>query len=815
AKTEAAADEEGKAEYAFIIPSRLAGQPQFKGYTIVQMDLRVSDAAGHEEQKYHTFHVAVDPLQIEAIPESGRLIPGVENEIFLVASTPDGEAVQPPLTIRSKFLEKPLTVRCDENGIASIRLTPQKREEDGADLAVQNIALPQPEMPPLYISTEFNGKKIDVIKDLSLESGEAQLLLRVNQGVYRVGDVMEITALSAAAPSETVFLDIIKNGQTILTKTMRLKEGGSSLSLPIDNQLAGSLTLNGYIIGSGGTMVRDARQVVVLRNDDLRIEIAADQEQYEPGRPAQLKIAVTNEQGEPVRAALGVHIVDESVYSLTEKEPGLAKVFFAIERELLEPKVEIHGFQLDKVVRLSADDYHKNADLSKALLAKLDAFSEYGLQIDTAREKEEQANRDLNQIRSFTQWQVLPAVVHPMDVAEAMLFLQQKPDVVPNTDPWGRSYKLLLDQEKDDPEKENLFIVSHGRDGVLGTQDDIRLKNYNSPVIIMQATAAIGGPMEDDQVQSQNETGMAGDDHPVEVASTYRSVDENQEKFQYFFVQQPMNNLRVGGLAQFVKTAAGAVGGIVEGAPMLRNGMMGMGGMGMGEGVDTLDKWGAIASAVTAPPAPGEVADHALGVELGRQDFNGDGLQEHNLWFKEDAAELRERKEAEFAEIQEFQDLDLKVVEQLQSLGYVVGDDLKSGGPLVVGGRVDVNRLQQWMEKFNTEENLFQKEREQIAMLINEIRGLSPEEKEEIVQSQKSVRVRRYFPETLFYTPEMITDDNGFLSLNFPMADSITTWRMSAMANAKNGALGDATAALKVFKPFFIDLDLPVALIQH
>ncbi|MBN2329514.1 MAG: hypothetical protein JXR73_20400, partial [Candidatus Omnitrophica bacterium] len=855
AKTEVVADEEGRAEYAFTIPDRLVGQPQFKGSTIVQMDVRVSDAAGHEEQKYHTFHVAVDPLQIEAIPESGRLIPGVENEIFLVASTPDGGAVQPQLTVRSKYLEKPLAVQCDENGIASIRLTPQQLEETGANLTVQNVALPQPDLPPLYISAEFNGKNIDVAKDLSLESGEAQLLLRVNQGVYRVGDVMEITALSAAAPSESVFLDIIKNGQTILTRTMRLKDGRSSLSLPIDNQLAGSLTLNGYIIGSGGTMVRDARQVVALRNDDLRIEIAADQEQYEPGRPAQLKIAVTNGRGEPVRAALGMHIVDESVYSLTEKEPGLAKVFFAIERELLEPKVEIHGFQLDKVVRLSADDYRKNADLSKALLAKLDAFSEYGLQIDTAREKEEQANRDLNQIRGFTQWQMLPAVFQPLDVAEAMLFLQQKPDVVPNTDPWGRSYKFLIDQEEDDSEKENIFLVSNGRDGVLGTQDDIRLKNYNSPVVIMQASFALNDQKRIDQVQSQNGSDMVGaDSQSVEFDTTFRGRDANQEGFHfYFFAQQPMDNLKVGGLSQFVKTAAGAVGGIVEEAPLLRDGLMrrggmGMGGMGMAKGVDGVQngEWGmAVAS---APPAPDEGGGRALGVEFEMQDASG--LQEHNLWFKEDAVALREKSDValgDFAEKkeafpnvhvdfyrygddlskrneirsrslltdEELQDVDLDVVEQLKSLGYAAGDDFTSGAPLVAGGRVDLNQLQQWMEKFNAEEDLFQEEREQIAMLINKIRDLSSDEKEEIVKSQKSVRVRRYFPETLFYTPETITDDNGFLALNLPMADSITTWRMSAMANAKNGALGDATAALKVFKPFFIDLDLPVALIQH
>ncbi len=149
--------------------------------------------------------------------------------------------------------------------------------------------------------------------------------------------------------------------------------------MPIDNTLAGSLALNAYIIRPDGNMIRDTRQVVATRSDDLEIFIQSDQEQYEPGVPAKLKIAVRGKDGTPVRAALGMHVVDESVYSLTEKEPGLAKVFFAIEKELLQPKVEIHGYQLDKVVRLSSKQYQENAQLSKALLAKLDSPSAFGL----------------------------------------------------------------------------------------------------------------------------------------------------------------------------------------------------------------------------------------------------------------------------------------------------------------------------------------------------------------------------------------------------------------------------------------------------
>jgi uncharacterized protein YfaS (alpha-2-macroglobulin family) len=45
-------------------------------------------------------------------------------------------------------------------------------------------------------------------------------------------------------------------------------------------------------------------------------------------------------------------------------------------------------------------------------------------------------------------------------------------------------------------------------------------------------------------------------------------------------------------------------------------------------------------------------------------------------------------------------------------------------------------------------------------------------------------------------------------------ADSITTWRLSASANSRGGAIGGATLPLKVFQDFFVDIDLPLHLTQ-
>ena len=73
-------------------------------------------------------------------------------------------------------------------------------------------------------------------------------------------------------------------------------------------------------------------------------------------------------------------------------------------------------------------------------------------------------------------------------------------------------------------------------------------------------------------------------------------------------------------------------------------------------------------------------------------------------------------------------------------------------------------------------------------------------------------RVREYFPETLLWRPEIVTDDNGQAMLEIDLADSITTWRLSASAVSSGGRLGSAERGIRVFQPFFVDLNLPVAL---
>jgi hypothetical protein len=75
-------------------------------------------------------------------------------------------------------------------------------------------------------------------------------------------------------------------------------------------------------------------------------------------------------------------------------------------------------------------------------------------------------------------------------------------------------------------------------------------------------------------------------------------------------------------------------------------------------------------------------------------------------------------------------------------------------------------------------------------------------------------RLRKYFPETLVWRPEVITDKRGHAHIDFPMADNITAWKMSVLASTEAGQVGIAEKELRSFQPFFLENDPPKVLTE-
>lgn len=73
-------------------------------------------------------------------------------------------------------------------------------------------------------------------------------------------------------------------------------------------------------------------------------------------------------------------------------------------------------------------------------------------------------------------------------------------------------------------------------------------------------------------------------------------------------------------------------------------------------------------------------------------------------------------------------------------------------------------------------------------------------------------RVRDYFPETLLWIPELITDKNGFATTRVKLADTITNWKLAVIASTKDGLIAETETDFRTFQPFFIEFNPPQTL---
>ncbi|PJB45523.1 MAG: hypothetical protein CO108_07205 [Deltaproteobacteria bacterium CG_4_9_14_3_um_filter_63_12] len=76
------------------------------------------------------------------------------------------------------------------------------------------------------------------------------------------------------------------------------------------------------------------------------------------------------------------------------------------------------------------------------------------------------------------------------------------------------------------------------------------------------------------------------------------------------------------------------------------------------------------------------------------------------------------------------------------------------------------------------------------------------------------VPLRSWFPETLLALPQLLTDASGKAIFDVVMPDSITSWRLTALANSSSGQLGSTSDGIVVYQDFFVDIDFPAYLTQ-
>ncbi len=751
-------DANGKFTFSSRLPDFLAGRSTEQGSAPVSIAVEVKDTADHIESKSRDILVSNTPILMMAVPEGGVLMPRLENRVYLLTSYPDGTPAE--TTISGNIV--PASLKTDASGVAVVTISA------GVDPVTLNLQ-----------ATDLHGKTAKAAVRLEAKAQADSLILRTDRAVYKVGERVSLETMSTKQRG-AVYIDVVRDGQTLITRAIDIQNGRGDMTLDLSPEMYGVCEIRAYQITADADPISDRRLIYVDPADDLRVSVKAERDSYKPAEEARIDFEITDPAGRGVSAAVGIEIVDEAVFALADRQPGFAKVFLYLQKELLTPRYEVHQFSMERVIDppllvpgerpeprpMARDDRDKQA---RVLFAAANAATDRDVRIEAGREQL-QAKRDeflsIYANRVFEQAQKAapelsayyakrPASAEGF-ARDVNLFRQMSTAAAQvTTDPWGNP--MVGVGSLQGQQVGYLTLRSLGPDGRDATGDEIDIQFYAQPAAA--TTVARTAPFKG---VASVETGVVPGGRAAiegtitnEEGTALGSIRVSARRTTNGRTLNVYTDAR--GRFAIADLAPGKYDVVIEGAPYLstvyKSFTLEAGARGRLEA--KLSMRGATAITLTAMDERNFDDDIRFGGLRGGKD----GRQPMPMRARRDA-----RREM-----------------------------AKAGGPVPPAAMAADAAGAMPMEAVASE---------------NELSGGGGG------GDAGGPRVRSYFPETLYVNPALITDGSGRASIKVPLADSITTWRVTSLASTAKGALGSSTAPVKVFQDFFVDLDLPVALTE-
>lgn len=794
-------DEHGHAKFEIQLPAYFVGQPLQKGDALVKFDVTVLDSADHRETVAKTYTVSDQPIRVSVIPEGGKLVPDMDNRLFAAAIYPDGSPAancevkiwhrknmiqqpgggivapglappggpQPPAHVKpaAEDLGRPLaTIKTNAAGLAEFKLTPnakQFRQGPWGQRDVETLGGKQITNGPSIIfdmraeARDANGAFAATNVELNSHPFGENVLLRLDKAVYRTGDVVNIN-VNTSAGLPTVYVDVVRGGQFMLSRWLEVKNGHALQKLDLPPNIYGSVEIHAYQMLAHGEIIRDSRVVYVQPKNDLQITVEAEK-QYAPGEDARIRFTVTDSASRPMQAALGVIVVDEAVYALQEMQPGLEKLYFTLQEELLKPQVQIKfSDSIDNIVMQPVLPAPRQ-QIAEVLLTSVKLPAPQRWNVAPAADRKQRAQQQVAQLGSILYWHA----VEPSNNLDFQHFDKEQNRWVFRKD--------LLD-------------------------DLVKTRGVPAPLL----ESPFGGKLAMDEL-TKLEANFAPES--LAKAATTQRLNQMMWTVVNYTNQHRAKFFKNGQWALPESVVADAVAaqqlhaGYAKDAwnqpfKLVRRSKKAEQAFGNGQ----FDHY----ELVSLGP-DGKLATQD---DLGRTDavaLNFGGGQQ--FWWMNQAGQAKfgnmdPRRNMQWAQGRDmiFRGRGGEQLERAAAFNMAPGGGLGGAFPPAPKAVKDGAGPQP-------------------KTLASEARPADgPAAPAKGGDGAPITKIRDYFPETMLWQPSLITDENGVADLAVNFADSITTWRLSASANAKSGALGGVTVPLKVFQDFFVDIDLPVTLTQ-
>jgi hypothetical protein len=757
-------DAAGHAKFEIVLPDYFVGQPLQQGSALVKLDVKVLDSADHTENVVKSYTVSDQPIRVNVIAAGGRLAPDLDNRLFIAATYPDGSPA-PDCRIEVTHARKDQkeakaealgSVKTNAAGLAELQLKPKTSQFRQAGFGQQEIETlggrQQVFGPQLFFDLRLDAKdpKGNAARQeaaLSAQPFGENVLLRLDKAIYQTGDTLEVDVRSSAG-LPTAYVDIIRGGQVMLTRWLTVKDGQATQRLDLPPGVFGSVEVHAYQMLAHGEIVRDSRVIYVQPRNDLKVEVKADRDVHEPGANGRIRFEVTDQNGKPAQAALGVIVVDEAVYALQDLQPGLEKVYFTLQEELLKPQAQIKmSDSIDNIVRQPALPAPRQ-QVAEVLLTAVKLPPPQQWNIDPGLERRQRVEEQL---------QVLGhAILNYASNQQSPLAYDAR------SRRWEFRPTLLADLAKAG------FLPQGALQGVFG-EEKLDLKQI--------------AELEKDFTPDSLGRAVTGQ----RIASVMWTVINytNQQRARYF-----VN----GGWLLPETLLADAVAAQRLDKRYLQ------------------DAWGQPLRVIRREKVAeaGQVQPQFEYYDI--VSFGPDGRfgTQDDVSLR-DLLDPRQQQRFEFwwsPRLTRQQGIATRtLLARTRMRGMMPMDGaVRFGAPGGFGGGGPPAPAPAAAPLLRLADD------PRAAAPVAE--GAPADRLDRTSAQPQAPRVREYFPETMLWQPALLTDEQGRADLAVNFADSITTWRLSASANSRGGALGGATIPLKVFQDFFVDIDLPLSLTQ-
>lgn len=448
-------DADGHFTAKLTVPDHVVGLPLEQGKGLMKLDVTVKDGAEHSETASRTATIAKGAVDAALVPESGRLVPGVANRLWVVTTDPDGGPVAAHVALElGGEAGQTVSLDTDEHGLGKVELVP----EGGGPLAAK-------------VTFTAGGEQVTLDKIVAV--GAETVLVRADKAVYRDGDTASVE-VRVADPIDKVWLDVMHGGRTVMLETLPVTDGKASFAFDVDGTLAGELQIGAWYASDKGTLVRDQRMVFVQPDNELAVTMTPEKDSYLPGESAEVAVQVTDKAGKGVAAAVGVQVVDEAVFALQETQPGLLKVFFDLAKELAAPAITTGCGACDATAILRGDEDAPGTgyeDKAEVAFAALSEGALHGLEKNTFVDSVAAVKQVLKPALDAERARILDELG---DRAALGIFTEEnagellaRADVA-GVDMWGQPYDVAVDDLA-----QSATYTSRGPDERAGTADDL------------------------------------------------------------------------------------------------------------------------------------------------------------------------------------------------------------------------------------------------------------------------------------------------------------------------------------------------------